>query len=526
MATILESYLLEPSLIETGDTAIWKDQTAIIGANPSNTTFSYVDSPEKNYTTDLFVSRFDDVSRKEFLNTYEAYEVVSVKYYIRFRIFSAVPGVDAEISLHMSLALGGSVLPYAPTYASSTYGGTEVGVKTAVVTFDLTTGVPSRNDLLTTDSLYARFGFSASDMDADTQSIYVYEILQVIEMAEIAGPTFSMSFNGAPVQSTISVDLGSFERDSEVLPVFVVQNTGADDLVIDTFEILGSGIKEVSSSILPITLAPTMTEQIFVKIDTDNEGEFEDQRIKISNNSTNQPAFFLSLSFKIDSPSQTDPPIVAPFYGSTQIVNNRSLAIASAPLNIARTASILFYNQGGSNLTVSGVTVTGDATIGAGTTLITGAVIAPLGYATLNLSLVTSTLSNKAVSVNVSSNDAINNPFSFALTYSVLPHSNLIFSSDSSDLTDGADFDVGSIDKGKSYTKSYILTNSGVYKNLTIDSFTASDDLSIVGTYSLPFTLAPNSANSLVITVLFDTLTVGLKDGIFTINYSEGSVPS
>jgi hypothetical protein len=97
---------------------------------------------------------------------------------------------------------------------------------------------------------------------------------------------------------------------------------------------------------------------------------------------------------------------------------------------------------------------------------------------------------------------------------------------DNVELVDGEEFDIGSIDRGKSYTKSYVLTNSGIYKNLLIDSLTASSDLSIVGTYSLPFTLSPNSANSLVVTVLFDTITVGLRDGIFTINYSEGSVPS
>lgn len=526
MATVLESYLLDPSFITAGDGVIWNDQLEIIGANPSNTTFSYVASTKKNYTTDLFVSKFDDVARKEFLNTHETYEVVSIKYYIKFKIFSSVPVVDSEISLHMSIALDETVLTQIPIYTSSTYGGTETVVKTAVVTFDLMTGVPSRSDLLTTESLYARFGFSASNMDVGTQSVYVYEILQVIEITEIAEPTFSMSFNGMSVESTAIVDLGSFEQGSEVKPTFVIQNTGTDDLIIELFEIVSSGIKEVSSSDLPITLSPSMTDQILIKIDTDTKGTFEDRRIKISNNSTNQPAFFLSLSFKIDSSTQANSPIIAPFYGSTRIFKNKSLVIASVPLNIARTANVLFYNQGGSNLTINGVTVSGDAVIGAGTTLITGTIIAPSSYATLNLSLITSTLSNKSISVNVSSNDAVNNPFSFTLTYSVLPHSNLIFSSDSTELTDGADFDAGSIDKGKSHTKSYILTNNGIYKNLMIDSFTASDDLSIVGTYALPFTLAPNGANSLVITVLFDTLIAGLKGGVFTINYSEGSIPS
>ena len=144
----------------------------------------------------------------------------------------------------------------------------------------------------------------------------------------------------------------------------------------------------------------------------------------------------------------------------------------------------------------------------------------------LNLSLITSTLGNKLVTVIVTSNDAINNPFVFTIRYSVLPHSSLTFFADNKSLVDGEKFDIGSIDKGKSYTKSYILKNDGVYKNLMINSLTASENLSIIGTYSLPFALAPLGANSLVVTVLFDTLSVGLKDGIFTINYSEGSVPS
>jgi len=523
MATILENYLLQPSSISAGGGGVWIDQAQIVGANPTNVKFSYVSSPDKNYTTDLFVCKFEDSDRTTFLNLYENYEVNSITYYIRFKIES--PNTNGSISAHLSLALDSSVQTLVPKYKTSTYSPSDSGFKTAEITFDLTTGVPSRSELLAATSLFARFNFSASNMVV-SQKIYVYEILQVIEVAEVSGPTITVTYNDSPVEDSVSVDLGSFVQNESTQVSFFIENNGSDDLVIDSIEISDAGIKEISFASFPTSISPTKKEELIVTLDTTAQGAFDAQRLKISSNAVNAATFFLYMSFKVDAPNEVNPPVIVPFYGSTQIIKNKSFAIASAPLEIARTVSILFYNQGQTALTINGVTVSGDATVGAGTTLVAGASISASNYATLNLSTITSTLGNKSITVSVSSNDSLNNPFVFTLTYSVLPHTSLTFSSDNSELIDGEDFDVGSIDKGKSYTKSYTLRNDGVYKNLMIDSLTASEDLSIVGTYSLPFALAPNGSNSLVVTVLFDTLTVGLKDGIFTINYSEGSVPS
>lgn len=526
MSITLQNYLLEPSSITVGDNAFWVDQSGIIGANPTNTKFTYVASPDKAFTTDLFICRFDDDARKAFLNSYENYEVISIIYYIKFKLAQPTPSPDASISMHMSLALDETALIDVPSYLLSTYSSSDSDVKTAKITFDLTTGLPSRSDLLDAVSLYARFGFSASGMLSGDEIIYVHEISQTIELAEISGPSIFVSYNGSSVESSTAIDLGTFVQNSEAQITFSIENIGSDNLTINYFEIADAGIKEIVSTATPITILPKVSENITIILNTSSDGEFQDQQVKISNDSLNQPAFFISVSFKVETSSETNTPTISLSYESTEIVKNRTFSIASVPLDIAKTVSILCYNSGQSNLIISGVTISGDAIVGAGTTLSTGATISPLGSAVLNLSVITSTLSNKSISVSIFSNDAANNPFTFTITYSVLPQSNLTFSLDNVELVDGEEFDIGSIDRGKSYTKSYVLTNSGIYKNLLIDSLTASSDLSIVGTYSLPFTLSPNSANSLVVTVLFDTITVGLRDGIFTINYSEGSVPS
>lgn len=523
MSTILENYLLEPSFVSSGNNAVWTNQSEIIGSNPSNTRYAYVSSPDKNYTTDLFVSRFNDEDRKAFLNTYENYEVSSITYYIKFKIQS--PNSNGSISMHMSLSLDDTVLSVTPKYKTSTYSSADSGVKTAEIVFDLTTGVPSRTNLLEAVSLFARFSFSASDMIV-SQNIYVYEILQVINVEEIAGPIISITNNDVLIQDSVTIDLGSFIQNEPSQVSFSIKNNGSNDLIINSIQIANIGIKEISFVPLPTSISPTKKELLLVNLDTSIQGEFNSQKLKIYNNSTNIPLFFLTITFKVISSNQSNPPTIVPFYGSTQIVKNRSFVINSVPLEISKTISLLFYNQGQSLLAINGVTISGDASIGAGTTLIAGSNISNANYAILNLSLITSTLGNKLVTVIVTSNDAINNPFVFTIRYSVLPHSSLTFFADNKSLVDGEKFDIGSIDKGKSYTKSYILKNDGVYKNLMINSLTASENLSIIGTYSLPFALAPLGANSLVVTVLFDTLSVGLKDGIFTINYSEGSVPS
>jgi hypothetical protein len=145
--------------------------------------------------------------------------------------------------------------------------------------------------------------------------------------------------------------------------------------------------------------------------------------------------------------------------------------------------------------------------------------------------LSTNTQGNKSVSVQIVSNSSTNSVYNFTFTYAVLQQSKIEFSegfssgSANSVLVNGQETDFGTVERDRSLLRYFVLKNSGIYKSLIINSITSSSsDMSVSGLPSLPYILIPNNGNAVTFSVGFETSEVGLKEGVLSIDYEEGSV--
>lgn len=221
---------------------------------------------------------------------------------------------------------------------------------------------------------------------------------------------------------------------------------------------------------------------------------------------------------------------IAPSYQGNTIVEGSSFSLSSFPIGVTTVITIRVYNTGSSSLIISSVTIGEDGNLSSGS-IGPGTVIPPSFYGNININLSTNVEGSKSISVQIVSNSRTNSVYDFTLTYAVLQQSKIEFSegfsSGSSDsvLVDGQETDFGTVERDRSLSRYFVLKNSGIYKNLIINSVTSSSaSMPLSGLPSFPYTLIPNNGNAMTFSVSFETSEVGLKEGILSIDYVEGSV--
>ena len=142
----------------------------------------------------------------------------------------------------------------------------------------------------------------------------------------------------------------------------------------------------------------------------------------------------------------------------------------------------------------------------------------------------TDSVGNKSVIVNVKSNDSTNSDVYIQFVYSVAEQSKITFTEGASASATQTErtldelVDFGFVDKGRNIKKYYNISNTGIYKNLIINSINSTvSDINVGSLPSLPYTLQKNATNTLSFEVEFLTSTSGLKEGSLIIDYTEGA---
>ncbi len=354
-------------------------------------------------------------------------------------------------------------------------------------------------------------------------------------------PVIGVYRNSSSVSNGSSFNLGSFQQGTTQSFVFSIKNDGGDNLVFPQNGIISYGQTSISSnptSGQSLVIAPAESVSVTVQINTSTAGSYGNQLIVLSSNSYINSSFSIYLSFTITAlpsppppppPSSSPPPPAPPAatpptlsvsrIGSQIIPNNTTLSLASIAKDSSISVVLEFKNNGSSNLSITNVSVSGDATYDSSVFQSTKN-LSYLSSAYLTLTLDATSLGNKRITVIISSNDTANNPYRISLTYVVAPQANVQITENNISVADGSVIPLGLVNKGTNPTKTYTLRNSGVSRNVTINSISASGDIVLSNNSSMPFTLRPNSANFLIFTISFPSDTVGQKSGTLSIDWS------
>lgn len=347
-------------------------------------------------------------------------------------------------------------------------------------------------------------------------------------------PILYVTKNSVAVSNGQTFDLGNFVQ-SSTNSTFILQisNNGDQSLVFPQNGISISGSKiSLNSNITSngsYTLTPGNSVQITVSIIISSTGTFTNQKIILSSNDIANPTFTININFTVSVSTQAPPTTPHPGkisvkYGTTTISNNGVLSILSAPLNVSTSATITIGNSGVDDLTITNVSVSGDATVPTNTPVKAGAKIASTTTYNFVLNLSVATAGTKKITVILYTTDTTNNPFVFTLTYSVLPAYDLrILDSTNTSLSSDNEIALGFIDKGTIPVKTYIIRNEGILNSIIINSITCSGDIIMQGSASLPITLNVGGSNALSFSVGFISSTVGQKAGDITIDWSVSS---
>lgn len=526
MATLVQ-YIHTVNQESSGDGIAWLETENAYGQNVLLTNSSYCDGAKNTYVTDLFNAYFLYSEIRSFFNENLDKQISKIEYEIKYKI-STTSGATASsvLDLYLFNSSDGRI-DIEPYITNNTYStSSEESIKTARFVFDLMgNGCPSISQVNNESFKVVSF-ISVENPDQASILLEIYEIKQTITLSLLFNQNITVSITEKEVESYIQndniFDFGSFFVGEKFTKIYTIKNIGSLDLIISSF-VLTSNLKIKTDNEIPIRIRSGSSINIEVSFDVLAATHYNEY-FQIESNSELNSIFVVNFKYT-GAFISTNSPVIDVYFHSSKILNNRIVSLTSAPVNISNFTAIKVFNYGNSNLSIASVSVSGDGSVGIGTDLINSSIIIPNSYKTLNILMNTASIGNKQINIVINSNDLSNNPFKFYITYSVIAHIIASISSGNDRFIDGSNFNIGSLDKGKSFTKSYVLKNNGIYKTMIVNSISTNKDLTLIGSYNLPFTLMPNSGNSLVFVIGFNTNNLGLKDGSFIINYDEGSVP-
>jgi len=521
------SFAEDLDLLTTKEGETWSNVTDSLGENPLNDVWASVQSEKESFTTEHIAYNFKNVKIAEFIAQYPT--TAALKFKVKYS-FDCTKGGGASISLQPYVAIDGGDLELNSQIVNGiTNDDSEGLIKTAVVSFYLN-NIPVDEDL-SSDKFDFVLSFDGTNPLQETVEIRVYSIeIEIINSTEI-GYLLAVTESGFVME----------DKDSTSLPDIIKQPGG------DKFYLYNVGDEKIiipqggiSSENRYITFEaeswPTVITEIqkgeFLPISFEYfsqiQGPNEDTVVVESNALISRFAFGYQFSVTSTGPDLFS--TIAPSYQGNTIVEGSSFSLSSFPIGVTTVITIRVYNTGSSSLIISSVTIGEDGNLSSGS-IGPGTVIPPSFYGNININLSTNVEGSKSISVQIVSNSRTNSVYDFTLTYAVLQQSKIEFSegfsSGSSDsvLVDGQETDFGTVERDRSLSRYFVLKNSGIYKNLIINSVTSSSaSMPLSGLPSFPYTLIPNNGNAMTFSVSFETSEVGLKEGILSIDYVEGSV--
>ena len=216
-------------------------------------------------------------------------------------------------------------------------------------------------------------------------------------------------------------------------------------------------------------------------------------------------------------------------YEGNILANNSTLALSAFSQNINSKISVRVKNTGTSALSISTITYAGNLFV-AEDSMSSSTNIAVSGSNFVRFYLANSTEGAKSGTITINTSDVTENPFVINVVFSILPQTKLEFKSGANpanaiEIVQNGDTEVlGVIEKSRPLRKSFVLSNSGIYKSLIINSITTSNtNITLQNLPSLPATLQKNNANSIAFDLYFLTSSSGLKTTDLVVDYSEGA---
>jgi len=528
MTTNYNSYSNDLTILETGGDKPWSNIVDSLGYNPSNSVWGSIISSEAGFATESVAYRFNFLEISEFIQESPVVAVFKVK--VKYSL-SCKPETNPSISLQSYLAVDGEDLGL----NSQTVDGVATGednevIKVAVVSF-YTENIPTEEQLKNEKFQFV-MSFDAENKEEEEIGIKVYQIEIEIVNGTGVGYLLIRTDDGLFLEYGNSIFLQNTEVGNQALSKFSIYNAGEQRVIIES-----NGIQS-KEGLITFESNPWPSNSIEIDSQSYYENNFAygtatpglnlDSITILSDALIEEFEFY--LSFTATSSLPNDVSIISPVYNNASISNNASLSISSFPINVTSIITIKINNTGTSNLIISSLTVSGSGGLSSGS-IGAGSSISPSSYGNININLSTNTQGNKSVSVQIVSNSSTNSVYNFTFTYAVLQQSKIEFSegfssgSANSVLVNGQETDFGTVERDRSLLRYFVLKNSGIYKSLIINSITSSSsDMSVLGLPSLPYILIPNNGNAVTFSVGFETSEVGLKEGVLSIDYEEGSV--
>lgn len=513
--------------VKEGET--WSNATDSLGENPDKNVWAGAQSGKASFVTEHIAYKFKNSEIAEFLSANPT--VAILKFNV---VYSLVCTKDsgASISLQSYLASNGDDIGANSQIVDGIIEDESQGlIKTANVSFYLKE-IPS-NEALSSEKFQFVLSFNGNNPNNDTVKIRVYSIeLQVINGTGV-GYLLAVTPEGLVLENKGVASLDQILTSQLGSNKVYLYNVGDEKVTINQGNITTEkGYINFASQSWPIVVTE-IPKSAFLEVSFTYSSKYvgyNTDSVIVNSNASNNP-FTIGYEFSVISTGGQDlfPNIALSYQGST-IAEGSSFSLSSFPLGITTIVTIKVYNIGTSSLTVSSVSVSGDGSLSSGS-IGPGTVIPSLYYGNINVNLSTNIEGTKSISVQVVSNSIANSVYDFTLTYAVLQQSKIEFregfssGSSNSVLVDGQETDFGTVERDRSLSRYFVLKNSGIYKTLIINSVTSSSpNMPLSGLPSFPYTLIPNNGNAITFSVSFETSEVGLKEGVLSIDYVEGSI--
>ena len=511
--------------VKEGET--WSNATDSLGENINNDVWAAVESSKESFTTEHIAYFFKSSEIAEFLATYPTIAVLKFK--VKYS-FHCSKESRSSISLHPYIAMEGVDLELNSQIINGTANDdTRDHIRTAVVSFYLK-NIPD-NEKLSADKFDFVMSFDGTNLSQESVKIQVYSIeIEIVNATDI-GYLLAVTSNNFVMEdgdSTSLLDISSQPGRDKVC----LYNVGGLKITIQK----GKASTEKGYIKFETESWPSVDTEIpkgtFIEIPfiyfSETQGISGDT-ISVESDALISP-FSFAYQFLVTSTGQDLFSSIIPSYQGNLISKGASFSLSSFPVGVTTIITIKVYNAGTDSLVISSVTIGGNGSLSSGSIGL-GTVIPPSNYGNINISLSTNIEGSKSVSVQIVSNSRTNSVYGFTLIYAVLQQSKIEFSegfssgSSNSVLINGQETDFGIVERDRSLSRYFVLKNSGIYKSLIINSITSSSvDMPLSGLPSFPYTLIPNNGNAITFSVGFETSEVGLKEGVLSIDYIEGSV--
>ena len=514
--------------VKEGET--WSNATDSLGENPDKNVWADVQSEKASFVTEHIAYKFKNSEIAEFLSANPT--VAILKFNVVYSLVcTKVSG--ASISLQSYLAIDGEDIGSNSQIVNGVIEDESQGlIKTANVSFYLKE-IPS-NETLSSEKFQFVLSFNGNNPNNDTVEIRIYSIQLEIINGTGVGYLLAVTPEGLVLEDKGVASLDQILTSQLGSNKVYLYNVGDEKVTINQGNITTEkGYINFASQSWPIVVTEIPKSE-FLEVSftySSKDVGYNIDSIIVNSDASNNP-FVISYEFYVISTGGQDdlfPNIALSYQGST-IAEGSSFSLSSFPLGITTIVTIKVYNIGTSSLTVSSVSVSGDGSLSSGS-IGPGTVIPSLYYGNINVNLSTNIEGTKSISVQVVSNSIANSVYDFTLTYAVLQQSKIEFregfssGSSNSVLVDGQETDFGTVERDRSLSRYFVLKNSGIYKTLIINSITSSSaNMPLSGLPSFPYTLIPNNGNAITFSVSFETSEVGLKEGVLSIDYVEGSI--